>query len=103
MGKKEFGIKVIYDPIIELEPFKIETDGTKLYEIHVKPSAPEHQIRRHRWQVRYWVSAGDLAEIKSTTIMIAEYHDEPWEFMVDGIIIKGILLDENVVSNVQNS
>jgi len=88
---------------IELESFKTDISGTKFYELHVKPSASEHQIIRHKWLVRYWVSTLDLSEIKSTTIKIIEYYNEPWEFIADGACIKGIILNENTIANIHNS
>lgn len=86
---------------VELKPFRILDDGTKLYEIHVNPSVPKDQIKRHHWIIQYW-NPRSVSLIDSISIIIGECYNEPWDLTIHGMTIKGMLLNENVVSNIHN-
>jgi len=83
----------------KLKPFEVEDAllGSCLVELKPVPFAPPHQMRRHRFLVRWWDADVYLPTIKAQVVTLIETHSESesphWTIAFDNGSLEGITLD----------
>lgn len=83
--------------LIELEPREPisgdELVAWKEYVLTPIPIAPPHQMRTHRYLIRWWWSAVYVATVKTDVVSLLEVHNEEgrcWSFNTEHFQIAGI-------------